>query len=763
MADARDSKSRLGNQVRVQVPPPAVLMMMQFLTIRRNFVPDYSMEHDAGLQARIEHALESDPMRAIRSLLDPMDLRIERTPIVHKYLSQQYLRLMFPVAGGTIQRGTVVSIVCLYDCTSEETLYAHPMHAGPEVNPLLKHPDGPMASPKAQPGQDGNRATTRIIAHKKALWQRFLQDAAAIGAEAASSRWRRGYYWALRRLYFCTRCSFCRWGSPFFDGPDPNAPPKASTYAASSAGLPPLSVHTNAVAAVLSSDIWGIERAYARRGGFTVAERPRIIRELGDGFVQLIFPTDAVLIQGGSLVSVSVVYSTRHQETVFAHCLSAGPEPEIQFLWGDEGLGLPKPCDDASEARARYATWRREAWSRFWLDELDYGIAHASAQWLENLWLALERLFGGNDLPSSENDTATRLLVLNDQEDDAGPAIPFETLQNTGRTCFAGHAAHHGLAELRATKLTTLMVNLGPRCNQTCSHCHVDAGPHRTEEMSRETVDLVLGALRRYQIDTLDITGGAPEMNPHFRYLARTASELCRRVVDRCNLTILFEPGQADLASFLAEHGIEITASLPYYQSDQVDRQRGRGVFAKSIESLKMLNTLGYGVPGTRRMINLVYNPVGTDLAPPQEELEVRFKRELCDRFGIVFNRLFAMNNMPVNRFRDQLAREACLDSYMSKLVGAFNPATVDGFMCRHSLSVGWDGQLYDCDFNQAAALPLLDGLPNHIRDLDASLHRMRAINTGAHCFGCAAGYGSSCSGALASTSRHGVPRFGLR
>lgn len=760
--------------------------MMPLPAIRQDFVPTCSTEPDVGLQTRIKRALGSAPMRAIRSLLDPRGLTIERTPIVHKYLSQRHLRLMFPVNGGPIQSGTVVSIVCLYDCTTEETLYAHPMHAGPNVNPLLKHPDGPMASPKAQPGRDGDRATARMMAHKDALWKRFLQDLDALGPEEASARWRRGYYWALKRLYFCTRCTFCRWGTPFFDGPDPGTPPKTSTHPMSSAGRSLVPAHAESIAAVLSSDLWKVETTYAGRGGFAVSEWPRIIRDLGTGFIQLIFPTNAALVQGGTLVAVSVVHSTPRRETVLAHCLSAGAEPEVQFLFGDEAFGLPPPCDDATAARAKYATWRLEAWSRFWLDELDYGIAMASERWLRDFWLALENLFGGVDVPMSPdarradrgpahdeasphgataasashsvfgNGTPRTPPVIPVRRSSARPAIPLETLQNTGQTCFAGHATHRGAPELRAIELSTLMVNLGWRCNQSCGHCYVDAGPHRTEEMSRETVDMVVEVLRRHPIDTLDITGGAPEMNRHFRYLASAASERCKRVVDRCNLTILLEPGHEDLAEFLAQNGIEITASLPYYQADPVDQQRGRRTFERSIEALRMLNALGYGAPGTRRVLNLVYNPAGTDLSAPQGELERRFNHELRGQYGVVFNRLFAMNNMPINRFREQLVRDAHLVTYMDRLVGAFNPATIDGLMCRHSLSVGWDGRLYNCDFNQACALPLSDGIPSHISDFDASVLRLRAINTGAHCFGCAAGVGSSCNGALAT-----APRFG--
>ena len=515
-----------------------------------------------------------------------------------------------------------------------------------------------------------------------------------------------------------------------------------------------------------------------------MSQNPRIIRDLGSGSLQLLFPTNAALVQGGTLVGVSVVHSTLRGKTAFAHCLSAGPEPEIQFLLGDEALGLPRPCDNASDARERYATWRLEAWSRFWLDELENGIAIASERWLQDFWLALQDLFGGNDLATPlgalcvdhdmPRDEALHngdkvayvshsnpgrgevgtLLVIDAQRRDPAPAIPFEALQNAGGTCFAGHANRNGSPELRAIELSALMVNLGRRCNQSCGHCHVDAGPHRTEEMSRETVDLVVDVLRRHKIDTLDITGGAPEMSPRFRHLVSTASGLCKRVVDRCNLTILLEPGYEELAEFLADHGTEITASLPSFLMENVDRQRGRGTFQKSIEALRRLNALGYGEAGTRRVLNLVHNPVGTELAGPQRELEERFRHELCDQFGVVFNSLFAMNNMPVNRFRDQLVRDGRLESYMDDLVASFNPATVAGLMCRHTLCVGWDGRLYDCDFNQASSTHLSHGCPDHIRDFDAVALRLRTVNTGAHCFGCAAGPGSSCNGALASVPR---------
>ena len=225
------------------------------------------------------------------------------------------------------------------------------------------------------------------------------------------------------------------------------------------------------------------------------------------------------------------------------------------------------------------------------------------------------------------------------------------------------------------------------------------------------------------------------------------------RIVDRCNLTILFEPGHEDLAEFLAENGVEITASLPCYQAENVDEQRGNGTFEKSIAALQKLNGMGYGKSQTGLVLNLVYNPIGVEFAPPEPELERTYKQELSDRFGVTFNRLFAMNNMPINRFRDGLSRSGRLPDYMGRTVGAFNLHAMDGLMCKHMISVGWDGRLHDCDFNQALDIPLVAGMPAHIGEFDLALTRKRSINTGSHCFTCAAGAGSSCSGALADDS----------
>ncbi len=324
-------------------------------------------------------------------------------------------------------------------------------------------------------------------------------------------------------------------------------------------------------------------------------------------------------------------------------------------------------------------------------------------------------------------------------------------LQDEKHRCFEDHLAAHGIAELRAYEISTLQVNMGKRCNQVCRHCHVDAGPNRTEEISLETVELVLDVLARHPIETLDITGGAPEINQHFRYLAGKAVKLCKRVIDRSNLTLFFEPGHQDLPEFLAEHGIEITASLPCYEMENVDKQRGVGVFDASIRALQKLNSLGYGTAETGLVLNLVYNPVGAHLPPLQDQLEQDYKRELARRFGIRFNRLFTITNMPINRFRHDLQRTGRLSEYMHLLVQSFNPATLEGLMCRHLVSVSWDGYLYDCDFNQMLQMPVNHDMPNHIRDFDDFLLSRRTIRTDSHCFGCTAGGGSSCSGVVAS------------
>ncbi len=311
----------------------------------------------------------------------------------------------------------------------------------------------------------------------------------------------------------------------------------------------------------------------------------------------------------------------------------------------------------------------------------------------------------------------------------------------------------HGRLPLRATGIEVLQINVGKLCNQTCRHCHVDAGPDRREMMSRETAEACLDVLRRSDIQTLDITGGAPEMNPHFRWLVSEARSLGRRVIDRCNLTILVAPGFEDLPEFLAEHQVEIVASLPCYLEENVDRQRGEHVFRRSLDALGRLNALGYGRSDGTLVLTLVYNPTGPTLPPNQEQLEATYRRELRSRYEIEFTRLFTITNMPISRFLDDLLRSGQYEDYMRTLVEAFNPATVDGLMCRTMLSVDWQGNLSDCDFNQMLGLPVAAGLPRNVAELDdTTLGRMavRRIVMGPHCFGCTAGSGSSCQGSMA-------------
>ena len=314
---------------------------------------------------------------------------------------------------------------------------------------------------------------------------------------------------------------------------------------------------------------------------------------------------------------------------------------------------------------------------------------------------------------------------------------------------FADKLHQVGQAPLRAMEIDTLQVNVGKLCNQTCRHCHVDAGPTRTEVMTRETAEEVAGVLHRYPIHNLDITGGAPELNPHFDFLVEEARSLQRHVMDRCNLTVFFVEGKEYLPKFLARHRVEIIASLPCYLETNVDKQRGKGVFSKSIQALQWLNRLGYGRPDSGLLLNLVYNPLGPSLPPAQASLEQAYRDQLRDRFGIEFNRLYTLTNMPISRFLKDLLRQGAYERYMELLLEKFNPATVEGLMCRSLISVGWDGKLYDCDFNQMLELPLRTGLPQHIRDFDLQHLQRRRICTGDHCFGCTAGSGSSCTGVL--------------
>ena len=305
---------------------------------------------------------------------------------------------------------------------------------------------------------------------------------------------------------------------------------------------------------------------------------------------------------------------------------------------------------------------------------------------------------------------------------------------------------------IRRNALDTLQVNLGYRCNQACFHCHVNASPDRKEMMGRETIDLILRVLRERRLSTLDVTGGAPELSPHFRHLVSTARRTGARVIDRCNLTILNEPGYEDLADYLASEGVEITASLPCYTKDNVDRQRGTDVFDSSILGLRKLNALGYGHDGSGLALNLVYNPVGAFLPPAQETLEADYKRELAEHFGIVFNALYTLANMPIARFGSTLISQGKFAAYMALLRNAHNPANLDGVMCRTLVSVDWRGFLYDCDFNQMLGIPLhVAGKPRrHLSDLLHEDLDRAPIAVAEHCYGCTAGQGSSCGGALA-------------
>ncbi|MEX0641404.1 MAG: arsenosugar biosynthesis radical SAM (seleno)protein ArsS, partial [Pirellulales bacterium] len=295
-------------------------------------------------------------------------------------------------------------------------------------------------------------------------------------------------------------------------------------------------------------------------------------------------------------------------------------------------------------------------------------------------------------------------------------------------------------------------VNVGRLCNQTCHHCHVDAGPDRRESMSRETAEACIRALAASDIQTLDITGGAPEMNPNFCYLAEAAHRLGRHVIDRCNLTILTAPGFDHLPQFLANNKVEIVASLPCYLEENCDLQRGSGVFQRSIHSLKLLNELGYGRAGSGLQLTLVYNPVGAMLPPSQVTLEADFRHELASRYGIEFTRLYTITNMPISRFLDELLMSGKFDEYMHTLVAAFNPAAVEGLMCRTMISVDWQGRLYDCDFNQMLEMPLNATTPATIQEFNLSQLLYRQIATGRHCFGCTAGAGSSCQGSVLKT-----------
>ena len=306
---------------------------------------------------------------------------------------------------------------------------------------------------------------------------------------------------------------------------------------------------------------------------------------------------------------------------------------------------------------------------------------------------------------------------------------------------------------LHRGKLETIQVNLGYRCNQTCKHCHVNAGPKRTEQMERDTIDLVLAFIDTQIVKTLDLTGGAPELNPHFRYFVAQAKQRGLRVIDRCNLTILEEPDQEDLAEYLAIQNVEVVASLPCYLEENVNKQRGKGVFDKSIRALQRLNKLGYGMTGSGLILNLVYNPQGASLPPAQEGLEGDYKKKLGEAYQLRFNQLLTITNMPISRFGSTLLSKGEFKPYMQLLKASFSQDNLNTVMCRSLISVDWQGYLYDCDFNQMLKMPLeYDGRPKrHIKDLMHKCLEGKPIQIAEHCYGCTAGQGSSCGGALSN------------
>ncbi len=324
-----------------------------------------------------------------------------------------------------------------------------------------------------------------------------------------------------------------------------------------------------------------------------------------------------------------------------------------------------------------------------------------------------------------------------------------EPVDTTAVRRFDDTLADHGIEPMTAGSLETMQINLGKLCNQTCGHCHVDAGPDRREIMTRETMQACLGAIGRSSVQQVDITGGAPEMNPYFDWFVAEVRKLGRHVIDRCNLTILTAPGYTHLPEFLAEHEVEVVASLPCYLEQNCDRQRGDGVFQKSIEGLRLLNDQGYGRSNSDLVLSLVYNPVGPSLPPDQQELEDAYRVQLRSRFGIEFHRLYTITNMPISRFLDDLLQSQRYGEYMEQLVTAFDPRAVEAVMCRSTLSVDWEGYLYDCDFNQMLDLKVVGSVAQHVSEFDEAAFLNRRILTGRHCYGCTAGAGSSCQGAL--------------
>lgn len=322
------------------------------------------------------------------------------------------------------------------------------------------------------------------------------------------------------------------------------------------------------------------------------------------------------------------------------------------------------------------------------------------------------------------------------------PALPHSPVS------FDEKLSAHGI-ELRSTNVEILQINVGKLCNQACKHCHVDASPKRTEIMTRATVEACLDVLRTHKIPTLDVTGGAPEMIPDFRYLVTEAAKTGAKIIVRHNLTVMFEKNQTDLPEFFRANRVEVVSSLPYFTSQQTDAQRGTGVFDLSIAAIKRLNAVGYGIEDSNLILNLVYNPTGAFLPPAQAAIEADFRRELRARYDLHFNNLYTITNMPVARYLDWLRRSGNEESYLRKLVNAFNPAAVEGLMCRNTISVDWRGNLYDCDFNQMLELGISETIGRSIFNFAPEKFSDRAIKTAAHCFGCTAGAGSSCGGTI--------------
>lgn len=333
--------------------------------------------------------------------------------------------------------------------------------------------------------------------------------------------------------------------------------------------------------------------------------------------------------------------------------------------------------------------------------------------------------------------TEKQIAVLSDAEGIG--IVPFEDRMD-----------NLGLFPLKPTTIDIFQINVGKMCNQVCKHCHVDAGPDRKEIMTRETMQFCLDALRDTDISTVDLTGGAPEMNPNFRWFVEELSKMGKKIIVRCNLTIIVaNPKYNDLPEFFKQHNIEVVSSLPYFSAKRTDSQRGDGVFEKSIKALQMLNEVGYGMPGTDLTLNLVYNPSGAFLPDNQMELELQFKDKLREGWGIEFNELLAITNLPISRFLDYLIISEKYEDYMDELANAFNPAAAAGVMCRSTISIGWDGLMYDCDFNQMLDLTVEGGV-KHVKDFDLSTLEGRDIILNQHCYGCTAGAGSSCGGQTA-------------